>query len=578
MLQIATGKLFSADQWRENHLRTALYTNASLEREVRIETKFGNIAPSSSYAARPHLWIYDFVERMEEVDKKPGVLISRTVDPYAQDFAVVVSFALNCVCAPDVDAVRRLISGQRGLVTGVSPPKMVHRFFDETVHCDAKDIAFLTAFTAHLEGLHRKTFLEVMRALRTWVQGMHRIADDLALAYALLVASVESLAQAFDGYKSDWASVDERKRQAIDASLADATPEIAERVRNAIVAHEHVALGRRFREFTMAHTPTNFFRATSHPGGHRLAKSDLPEALRRAYEARSAYVHRIQKLPDALTMDFAYSEVATARRGTYLTLQGLSRVMRHAIIEFVMRQPVIAREPYNYHLEQSGVVQMELSSELWAWKTDGDIKPWGRARLEGFLQQLEGAQLKRPNAAISDFRRVLEQASGFVGGQEERLRRPYLTLHLLFNRYLAAEFRVSMSDEVRALIEQDLVKPSPEALIAHLLTDHPISWDLDEHQQTFDGYLRRREAANGIRFPRTYEVALALALAERYRQAGRGAASTAMIEWAVDNLPGHGGLSTWYGNQRANEPILWGEILLPAPEVTPPADSTDPGS
>jgi len=572
VLQIATGKLFISERWRENHLRAPLYTNACLDREAHIDTAFGNVTPCSSYAVRPHVWVYDFIERMEEIDKKPGVLISRTVDPYAQDFSAVVSFALNCVCAPDVDTVRRLISGQRGLVTGVSPPKMVHRFFDETVYCHADDIAFLTTFTTQLEGLHRKTFLEVMRAVRTWVNGMHRISDDLALAYALLVASVESLAQTFDGYTSDWESVEERKRQAIDASLADAPPELVQRVRDAIVAHEHLALGRRFREFSFAHTPTALFRSGSHPGGQRLARSDLTEALRRAYEARSAYVHRLRRLPDALTMDFGFSDVATARRGTHLTLQGLSRVMRSVIIEFVMRQPTIAREPYNYQLEQSGVVQMEMSPELWIWQAEGDIQPWGRVKLEGFLQQLEALQLKRPNAGISDFRLVLERASTFVGGQEERLRRPYLALHVLFNRYLVPEFSVPISDEVRRLIQNDLAKPSPESLIAHLLTDQPIAWDIDTHQQTFDGYLRRREASNGIRFPRTYEAALALDLAERYRQAGHQGPSATMIGWAMDNCPGHGGLTAWHGAHAPSAPIRWTDILLPPPEGAPTTD------
>jgi hypothetical protein len=80
-------------------------------------------------------------------------------------------------------------------------------------------VAFLQAFVGRLIGLPRQTYLGVMRAIRTYINGMHRIADDLELAYTLLVASVESLAQDFDGHESDWASYDQRKRQAIDEAF-----------------------------------------------------------------------------------------------------------------------------------------------------------------------------------------------------------------------------------------------------------------------------------------------------------------------------------------------------------------------
>lgn len=231
MLQIATGKLFTRPVGRENLLRGMLYTNAVFAREEAVETAAGRLLPSSSYSIRPTVLVYEFPERMEGEEQGPGVLVSSTVDPYLQDYSVVVSFALNCVCTADVDLARRLTNGQRGLATRVAPQTLVRRFFDGEIWCKPAELKFLEDFVAKLIGLPRRTFLGVMRALRTYVNGMNRIADDLELAYTLLVASVESLAQDFDGHESDWDSFDERKRKAVDEALLEADKIVAQRVR-----------------------------------------------------------------------------------------------------------------------------------------------------------------------------------------------------------------------------------------------------------------------------------------------------------------------------------------------------------
>ena len=78
---------------------------------------------------------------------------------------------------------------------------------------------------------------------------MHRLSDDLDLAYALLVASIEALAQEFDSTIPVWEHYDERKRNRIDKALTEATEPVSQAVRNAILANEHIALKRKFSSF-----------------------------------------------------------------------------------------------------------------------------------------------------------------------------------------------------------------------------------------------------------------------------------------------------------------------------------------
>ncbi|MBJ7301589.1 hypothetical protein JHC44_14185, partial [Marinobacter salarius] len=201
MLQIGSGKLFQREAEHENHLRGVIYTNLKLRREQEIETDAGTILPTSNLGNSLAL-VYEFSELIESQESGPGVLISHGVDPYISDFSTILSFALNCIATPDYELTDRLLSSRRSPATPETPNRLVRRVFDREVWGNQSDEVNLISFVKQLIGLKRKTFLGVMRAIKTYVTGMHRISDDLELAYTLLVASVESLAQDFDEHEA----------------------------------------------------------------------------------------------------------------------------------------------------------------------------------------------------------------------------------------------------------------------------------------------------------------------------------------------------------------------------------------
>ncbi len=567
MLQIATGKLFARSVSRENHLRGMLYTNAIFPRENAVETAAGRLLPSSSYSIRPTVLVYELNERMEREERGPEILVSSTVDPYLRDCSVVVSFALNCVCTPDVDLARRLTNGQRGLVTAIAPQALVRRFFDAEIWSKPEELQFMQDFIERLIGLPRRIFLGVMRALRTYVNAMHRVADDLELAYTLLVASVESLAQDFDGHESDWDSFDERKRKAIDMALSGADAATVQRVREALLKVEHVALARRFREFVAAHTPPTYFRQVSDlAGGPLLGRSDLAEALGTAYQSRSKYVHQLRRLPDIVALGHGYGETAIDGRTTHLTLQGLSRLMRSVIIEFVMRQPTIGREPYDYRLERSGVVQVRMDPRYWVGQTEGDVATAGRDKLEGFLQQLASCLLHEPGAILTDLNPVLTAVSESVPRLKKQFRLPYLTLYALFNKHVMKQDTVEVPKAIETLIQEELAAPSSEALVTYALLGQSVLWTLEEHREAVNTYMRRRAAADRLRFPRLFETAILLELAERLRLAGDMESCRAVVALAVENHPGHAGLLEAETKLQSEIPIRWRDVMLPSKE------------
>ncbi|MEH3117158.1 MAG: hypothetical protein PGN25_06005 [Methylorubrum populi] len=269
MLQINTGKLYERGVGRTNQLTGVIYANVRLPYERDIVTGAGTLRSASSGPADLAL-VYELEERIEAADPAPGVLVSHTVGPFLDDFAVVASFGLGGVFARDPDTVRALTGGRPGFSSYEAPEKFVARFFDRSIYIsDEQADAFLT-FVDALLALERRSYLGAMHAMRTFVAGLHRIPDDLALAYTLIVSSLESLAQDFDGFAPAWSDLDDRKRHAIDAALADTGSFQAEAIRAAILENEHVALARRYRAFVQAHVDADYFRQPD-AGVHPIA-------------------------------------------------------------------------------------------------------------------------------------------------------------------------------------------------------------------------------------------------------------------------------------------------------------------
>jgi hypothetical protein len=405
-----------------------------------------------------------------------------------------------------------------------------------------------------------------MRAIRTYVTGLHRVADDLELAYTLMVAAGESLTQDFDGYASDWESVTEQKRNAIDEVLNGAPDDLAQRVRDAILSFEHPALARRFQAFAAANVAPEYFQADFEKNSDPVGRSDLPEVLAAAYKARSQYVHQLRQLPDMVTLGHGYSEMTIEGRGRMLTLQGLSRLMRHVIMTFVQRQPTVEREAYDYSLELAGVVQIPLAPSCWVARADGDISEEGRNKFEGFLEQLASALMRLPGATITDISEVLNKFVALAPNMKVGKQRPYLALLVMFNA-VAGQKAIPRLAPLEALIQKNLGTPCSESLLALAFFSEIPEWSLEEHCRTFHDYRRRRANKSGTRFPRLFEAAIALELAERYRSADLFERCKEVIAEAADDYPEHIELRRLVGVVAEDEPLRWREVLLPKPEA-----------
>ena len=217
-----------------------------------------------------------------------------------------------------------------------------------------------------------------------------------------------------------------------------------------------------------------------------------------------------------------------------------------------------------------------MAAQFWVGNTNGDMPNAGRDKLEGFLEQLAPCLLHEQGAVLTDLRPVLTAATEFVPEIKTNMRLPYLALHELFNTFVSAENRAPMPAVIEELIRKDFAKPSSEALITYAIAGQVVGWPLEVHREALDTYFKRRGKPSGLRFPRLFEAAVSLDLAERYRLAGDMDNCRFMVALAVESHPGHQRLLQLETELDPQVPIQGSNILLPPPETDAVAESATP--
>lgn len=562
MLQINSGKLFSRGVGHTNALRGVLYSNGWFNRDD-LKTAAGTLRATGGDRGDLAV-VYELEELIEEAKDSPGVLVSHGVTPYLRDFAVLASFGLDFIVSPDVNVVRRLTSSQFGFASYSPPKDFVSRYFDPKVIASPAERNGFVDFVDDLVALKRTHFLAAMRAIKTYVAALHSIPDDLGLSYTLLVSAVETLVQDFDGFKSGWSDVDERKRKVVDAALLDAPIKTADAVRDAIVEVEHIAMARRYRDFIISKIEASYFRTSDVASNHAVTRHEMPLALRQAYGLRSQYIHSAKPLPDALTMPRGHGEIVEIERRPVFTIQGLARVTRHVIRSFVADGPKVETEEYDYSLERAGIVSMQMAPQYWVGRPLVDANH-AHMRLEGFLSQLAAFERGDANAKLTELREMLGDVERIFPQTKEHLKPTLYVLYVVYNAMVLETYRRPNWQVFMEKHAATFNRPSADVLIARTLLGSTDGWSLSTHQDAYDQYWLERATTSGLHAPRLFEAAAALALAERYRLDGNYDLCRQLIAEAVECHPGHESLREFEILLNTRKPINWRKVLTDKP-------------
>jgi hypothetical protein len=568
MLQISTGKFFKHEAY-ETLRRAIYYTNYRIFREdERIETQVGSLQPVVGVHGLGALTC-EIIERIQKLPGGPysGEVFATGGDTLINDFAAVVSFALNVTCTTDLELARRLVANERpSLGADLVPQKYIPRMFDRAVNWQPGDADHLQRFVTDLMALERKSYEGAMRAIRRYVIGAHRISGDVSLAYALFVMSMESLAQKFDGFEPAWDDFDQNKRRRIDEALGEAPEATADKVRAAVLANEHVAIAQRFREFALAHVGPSFFREEAEEAVGAVSRPDLSIALRQAYSIRSSYVHHLKDIPRLLVGIEGFHETMMVDGQPSLTFAGLARVARHVIKTFVARAPKTETEEFDWMKDLPGKLAMQMAPQHWIGNPQGFDATTAQQHLVAFIGQVVG-RLLQPSATITDIRPVLKKVEALVPGLAKPAQRlPMLALHFIFNFVAPEDFRSAGYPKLIETYKGDFETPSIISLAVHLVTGQNPDWPLPVMEELYARYFRERYHANTLELGRILEAAFTLTLAEQNRAAGDFTRARELIAFAVETCPKHVGLRNFEASIQLNDLVAidWQAILLPA--------------
>lgn len=568
MLQISTGKFFKGEAY-ETLRRAIYYTNYRIFREDElIETQAGSLQSVIGAHGLGALTC-EIIERIEKMPGGPysGEIIATGGNTLINDFAAIVSFALNVTCTTDLELARRLVANDRpSLGADLVPQKYVPRMFDRAVDWQPGDVEDLQRFVSDLMALERKSYEGAMRAIRRYVIGAHRISDDVNLAYALFVMSIESLAQKFDGFEPAWDDYDQNKRKRIDEALGETPETAANKVRAAVLTNEHVAIARRFREFALAHVGPDFFREEAQTAVNAVSRPDLSIALKHAYSIRSSYVHHLNDIPRLLVGIDGFHETMLVDGQPALTFAGLARVARQVIKTFVERAPKTKTEEFDWRMDLPGKLTMQMAPQYWIGNPQGFDATTAQQYLVAFIGQVVGLLLQ-PSAKLTDIRPVLEKVEALVPGLAKPAQRlPMLALYFLFNVFVPDDSRSAEYPKFIEAYKNDFETPSIISLAAHMLTDQIPDWPLPVMEKLYASYFRERHYDNTLDLGRILEAAFTLRLAEQNRAAGDFTRARKFIAIAVETCPGHVELRNFEALSQMDDlaAICWRAILLPA--------------
>lgn len=302
-------------------------------------------------------------------------------------------------------------------------------------------------------------------------------------------------------------------------------------------------MSRRFRSFTIAHLTSEFFRADAAGSIHPIARPDLEMLLRRAYEIRSGYVHRLNGVPRMLSAPFNHAEVFVVDTQPTLTFEGLARLSRHVITQFVTRAPKVEREVFDWFHALPNLLTAQLDPQYWIGRAEGYSPETARVWLQAFLGQISSAWLRNPGASITNLDEILNKIEFMpLGSISREHRRSIIALYHLFICIAGPDYKREKHQELLNRYEADFKELSIEELVVHLVIGSPWSWSLDQLEELHHSYYQKRYWRNSLAIGELFEAMFTLRLAELNRLAGNEVRARELVSFAVEACPANAAL------------------------------------
>lgn len=578
MLQIVQGGYFRPVPLTDTLHRSVFYTNLRTFHDQELELVFGRLLSSTTFGLTRTLTV-EARERLETLaeDGTLDVLAATSGDQLLDEIADVIAFHLNVVCVRDHDTARRLIALGDGEATRMrGPASILRQTFDATVILTDEMVAKLDGFLRELIALERGPYEAAMRALRQVVAATLIVHEDATLAYTLMVAALESLGQVAEPHTAAWSEYDYAKRLRIDRATEGLDEGRRNVIRAAVLANEHIGLQRRFVAFVLDHIEPRFYREEAINAIRPISAPKLSMALRQAYAIRSRNVHALTRIAPEMFLASDQSDTAWVDGDTLLGLEGLARLSRHVIRNYVERAPKGVTKDFNYRSALPGIIHGRLAPQYWIHDAAGFDHKSAPEYLDGMLSFLVEGISGRSEAGLVNMNGVLDKIEVLAAGLADRRQRlPMAGIMALWNEYAPAGQRRTLKPKLRARFDVDLAEPSMTAFAVALLVGRELPWDLEALRALSADRTIERYGNNAQPLPVRFDAALNLLVADGLLSSINHDEGLVELAKAVETVPGLADLVRFEARIRAGEHptldlrkfILWqDDYLLDKPQ------------
>jgi hypothetical protein len=276
-----------------------------------------------------------------------------------------------------------------------------------------------------------------------------------------------------------------------------------------------------------------------------VRRPGLERIVRHAYRIRSRSVHALEELPPE-QWAFGTSETVTPPGSDMmLTHQGLARLVRHVVKNYVASAPVGIDSDFSWREYLPGKLRVRLAPQYWLWQAEGfDCNTVGRyfSGLVGHLSEL----IAKRQEGVPPMDGVLERIEQLVPGTADGAAKTLMVaLYALWHRFLVPDEHRPDADTFLAKHRPVLQRLEVPCFVAGLLSGQMPEWTDKEWQALATQRRAERSKRWQLELPPGIDAALQAIVAERLADAGEIAEARAFAGFAVDELPGDETLITW---------------------------------
>jgi hypothetical protein len=239
---------------------------------------------------------------------------------------------------------------------------------------------------------------------------------------------------------------------------------------------------------------------------------------------------------------------------TLLGLEGLARLSRHVIRNFVARAPKGVTEDFNYRSALPGIIHGRWASQYWIHNASGFDHKSAPDYLEGMLSFLIEGMSGRSEAGLVDMKSVLDKIEAITPSLADRDQRiPMVGMMALWNEFAPVGNHRVLKPKLQKRFDTDLSEPSMTAFAVALLAGREQPWDLEALRALSVARALERSGNSAQPMPVRIDAALNLLVADELLSRGDRDEGLAELARAVETVPGLADLVRFEERIRAGE-------------------------